>query len=226
MFTYTIENSDFLNNFYSEIKNYIKESYSFSAKFLINPELMDEYNQQEKITLILINKSIFQNLFNMFAQIDNRMIFSALSCLENALYNIRLFKVLKLNRNNLYKYIKNENFDLEKAEEILNKNTDVEKMEEFSLVDFYNDLKNVNRFSDIARIAPAQICDDSLYMGLSNGEKLSSELENAIRGYMVSAYKALNIHNQMFFNGGLDEAFEETDGKLFKLFMEYVRMYI
>ena len=226
MFTYTIENSDFLNNFYVEIKNYIKESYAFSAKFLINPELMDEYNQQEKITLILINKSIFQNLFNMFAQIDNKMIFSALSCLENAVYNIRLFKVLKLNRNNLYKYIKAEDFDLHKAEEVLGRNTDIEKTEEFSLIDFYNELKNLNRFSDIARIAPAQICNDSLYMGLSNGEQLSPELENSVRGYMVSAYKTLNAHNQMFFNGGLDETFEETDGRLFKLFMEYVRSYI
>lgn len=226
MFTYTIENSEFLNDFYKEIKNYIKESYGFSAKFLINPTLMEEYNEQEKITLILINKSIFQNLFNMFTQIDNHMIFSALPCLENAVYNIRLFKVLKLNRNNLYKYIKDEDFDLIKMEEILDKNTDVQNTQEFSLTDFYKEIKKINRFSDITRIAPSQICNGSLYMGMSNGDELSTELENSIRGYMVSAYKSLNIHNQMFFNGGLDENFEETDGRLFKMFMEYVRSYI
>ena len=210
----------------SDIKNYIKESYSFSAKFLINPTLMDQYNEQEKITLILLNKNIFQNLFNVFAQIDNHMIFSALSCLEYAIRSIRLFKVLKLNHNNLYKYIRDEDFNFKKMEEILDRNTDVKKTQEFSLIDFYEEIKMLNEFKDICRIAPEQIFDKNLYMGLSNGNELSEELQNSVRGYMVSAYKALNIHNQMFFNGGLSEQFEETDGRLFKKFMEYVRLYV
>lgn len=226
MFKYTIENADFLNDFYAEIKNYIKDSYGFSAKFLINPTLMEQYNEQEKITLILLNKNIFQNLFNMFAQIDNHMIFSALPCLEYAVRNIRLFKTLKLNHNNLYKYIKNEDFDFKRMEETLDKNTDVEKIQEFSLTDFYEEIKKLNEFKDICRIAPEQIYDKNLYMGLSNGNELSDELQNSIRSYMVSAYKALNIHNQMFFNGGLSEEFEETDGRLFKKFMEYIRLYV
>ena len=226
MFKYTIDNAQFLNEFYADIKTYIKESYSFSAKFLINPTLMEQYNEQEKITLILLNKSIFQNLFNVFAQLDNHMVFSALSCLEYAIYNIRLFKVLKLNHNNLYKYIKDENFDLLKMEQIIENNTDIENKQEFSLQDFHKEIKKLNEFNDICRIAPEQILDGNLYMGLSNGKELSSELQNSIRGYMVSAYKILNIHNQMFFNGGLDESFEETDGRLFKKFMEYVRIYI
>ncbi|MGN0489110.1 MAG: hypothetical protein ACI4HO_07615 [Ruminococcus sp.] len=225
MFTFTIDNSEFLNEFYGDFKEYVKSSYIFSAKFLINPTLMEKYKEQEKLTLILINKSIFQNAFNMLAQLDNNMVFSALSCLENALYNIRLFNVLKANQNNLYKYIKGEDFDLIKCEEIIDRNTNVEKKHEFSVIDFYNEIKSTNRFAEINKIIPSQINDGNIYMGLSNGNQLSDKLQDLIRGYVAATYEALSIHNHMFFNGGIDEEAEESDGKMFKKFMEYVKIY-
>lgn len=225
MFTYTIENNEQLNKFYREFKEYVKSFYNFSAKFLINPTLMEKYKEHEKIALILINKSIFQNYFNMLAQLDNNMYFSALSCLENGLYNIRLFKVLKSNQNNLYKYIKGEDFDLEKCEKVIEKNTDLDDKHEFSIIDFYNEIKSKNRFADMSVIMPPQIANDNLYMGLSNGNILSDELQDNIRKYIAASYEALSIHNHMFFNGGIDSEAEETDGRMFKTFMEYVKHY-
>ena len=225
MFTYTIDNSEQLNNFYKEFKEYVKSFYNYSAQFLINPTLMEKYKEHEKIAFILINKSIFQNYFNMLAQLDNNMYFSALSCLENGLYNIRLFKVLKLNQNNLYKYIKGEDFDLENCEKIIDKNTDLDDKHEFSIIDFYNEIKKNNRFTDMSAIMPAQIADKNLYMGLSNGNVLSDELQNNVRRYIAASYEALSIHNHMFFNGGIDKDAEEADGKMFKTFMEYVKHY-
>ena len=225
MFEFTIENKDFLNDFYREMKEYVKNSYAFTAKFLINPTLMENYKEQEKLALILLNKSIYQNIFNTMCQLDNNMIFSAMSCLENALYNIRLFYVLKLNKNNLYKYMTDEFFDLKKCEDIADKNTDFEEKTDFSIIDFYKDVKRNNRFEDIKAILPLEIVDGNLYMGLSNGNQLSEKLENKVRGYMVSMYRALNLHNQMFFNGGLDPAFEEIEGRIYRKFMDYVRYY-
>ncbi len=225
MFEFTIENKDFLNDFYREMKEYVKNSYAFTAKFLINPTLMENYKEQEKLALILLNKSIYQNIFNTMCQLDNNMIFSAMSCLENALYNIRLFYVLKLNKNNLYKYMTDEFFDLKKCEDIADKNTDFEEKTDFSIIDFYKDVKRNNRFEDIKAILPLEIVDGNLYMGLSNGNQLSEKLENKVRGYMVSMYRALNLHNQMFFNGGLDPEFEEIEGRIYRKFMDYVRYY-
>ncbi len=225
MFTFTIENSELLNDFYQELKNYVRSLYGFTAKFLINPTLMEEYKEQEKLTLILLNKSIYQNIFNMMAQLDNNMFFSSLSCLENALYNIRLFNVLKINKNNLYKYMTDEYFDLKKCEEIIDKNTDIEKRNEFSVRDFYKEVKNTNRFADIKAIMPLQIHNGNLYMGLSNGNELSDKLQDKIRGYIISMYRALSAHNQLFFNGGIDEDAEETEGRIYRKFMEYVRTY-
>ena len=226
MFTFTIEHADFLNEFYADLKEYVKSYYVFTSKFLIDPQLMERYKEQEKLTLILLNKSVYQNVFNFMAQLDNNMVFSALSCLENALHNIRLFNVLKVNYNNLYKYMTDEYFDLVRCEEIIDKNTDVEKKNEFSVKDFYNEIKKTTRFTDIKEIMPLQINDGNLYMGLSNGNELSEKLQDRIRGYVISMYRALSAHNQMFFNGGIDQDTEDLDGKMYRKFMDYVRLYV
>ena len=193
MFTFTIENADFLNDFYKELKKYIRNLYGFTAQYLIDPTIMEDYKEQEKLTLILINKSIYQNIFNMMAQLDNNMVFSSLSCLENALYNIRLYKALKGNRNNLYKYMTDEYFDLKRCEEIAEKNTDFKDKNEFSMVDFYKDIKSENRFT--------------------------------IRRYIISMYRALSSHNELFFNGGIDKDTEEIEGAMYRKFMDYIRLY-
>ena len=226
MFNFTIQNSDFLNDFYAELKEYTKTLYVFTAKYLIDPTLMENYREQEKLTLILINKSIYQNIFNTMAQLDNNMVFSALSCLENALYNIRLFHVLKSNRNNLYKYMTDENFDLLRCEEILEKNTEDIKKNDFSIEYFYSEIKKTNRFTDIKEIMPAQINEGNLYMGLSNGNELSEKLQHKVRGYVVSMYRALSMHNQMFFNGGIDKDTEELEGRVYRKFIEYIKLYV
>ena len=118
-----------------------------------------------------------------------------------------------------------EFFDLKKCEDIADKNTDFEEKTDFSIIDFYKDVKRNNRFEDIKAILPLEIVDGNLYMGLSNGNQLSEKLENKVRGYMVSMYRALNLHNQMFFNGGLDPEFEEIEGRIYRKFMDYVRYY-
>ena len=225
MFTFTIENKDFLNDFYKLFKSYVRSMYGFTAQYLIEPTIMEEHKEQEKLTLIIINKSIYQNIFNMTAQLDNNMIFSALSCLENALYNIRLYKVLKTNRNNLYKYMTDEYFDLRRCEEIVDKNTDIKDKNEFSIKDFYKDMKKTNRFQNIKEILPAQIHEGNLYMGLSNGKEISEELQNKVRGYLISMYRALSAHNELFFNGGIDKDIEEIEGKIYRKFMDYIRLY-
>ncbi len=225
MFMFTIDNKDFLNEFYKDLKNYIRNMYGFTAQYLIEPTIMEEYKEQEKLTLIVLNKSIYQNIFNMLAQLDNNMVFSALSCLENALYNIRLYRVLKTNRNNLYKYMTDEYFDLRRCEEIADKNTDFKDKNEFSIKDFYKEMKKTNRFQNIKEILPSQIHEGNLYMGLSNGKELSEDIQNKIRGYIISMYRALSAHNELFFNGGIDKDIEELEGKMYRKFMDYIKLY-
>jgi hypothetical protein len=118
-----------------------------------------------------------------------------------------------------------EYFDLAKCEEIAEKNTDDKDKSEFSIKDFYKDLKSANRFEDIKTILPLQINDGNLYVGLSNGSELGEKLQDKVRGYIVSMYRALNNHNQMFFNGGIDKNAEELEGQMYRKFMDYVRLY-
>lgn len=118
-----------------------------------------------------------------------------------------------------------EYFDLKKCEEIAEKNTDFKDKNEFSVKDFYNEVKKHNRFDDIKIIMPAQIHEGSLYMGLSNGNELSDKLQDKIRGYIISMYRALSSHNDLFFNGGIDKDAEEIEGSLYRKFMDYIRYY-
>jgi hypothetical protein len=62
-------------------------------------------------------------------------------------------------------------------------------------------------------------------MGLSNGNELSDELQDKVRGYMISMYRALSSHNELFFNGGIDKDIEELEGKIYSKFMDYIRLY-
>jgi hypothetical protein len=62
-------------------------------------------------------------------------------------------------------------------------------------------------------------------MGLSNGNELSPELQDKIRGYVISMYRALSCHNELFFNGGIDKDIEELEGKIYRKFMDYIRLY-
>ena len=118
-----------------------------------------------------------------------------------------------------------EYFDLDKCDEIISKNTDIKDKNEFSVIDFYKDVKSKNRFEDIKTILPLQINDGNLYVGLSNGSELGEKLQDKVRGYIVSMYRALNNHNQMFFNGGIDKNAEELEGQMYRKFMDYVRLY-
>ncbi|MBQ5347159.1 MAG: hypothetical protein IIU39_03810, partial [Ruminococcus sp.] len=69
------------------------------------------------------------------------------------------------------------------------------------------------------------IHEGNLYMGLSNGNELSDKLQDKVRGYIISMYRALSAHNELFFNGGIDKDIEELEGKMYRKFMDYIRLY-
>ena len=118
-----------------------------------------------------------------------------------------------------------EFFDLRRCEEIADKNTDFKDKNEFSVKDFYKETKKLNRFQNIKEILPSQIHEGNLYMGLSNGNELSDKLQDKVRGYIISMYRALSAHNELFFNGGIDKDIEELEGKMYRKFMDYIRLY-
>ena len=227
MFSFTIKNSDFLNEFYSLFKDYLNKSYKYSMTYLSNP-LLSEYNDNERLVLIVLNKSVYQNMLSFLKLNDNNMQFASLSCLENAVNTIRLYNVLVHSDTNLHSFITEDVFSLEECENKISEETKEYKEnfeEEFSLKEFSLALHKLNSFEYKNTVFSSQINDGNIYLGLACSVDLSDSLQDEVRKNLIGAYLSLQKHTKMFFNGGVDESFEETEDKIYQKFLEYIKIY-
>lgn len=226
MFTFTIRNANFLNDFYAKFNQYLNKSYKFSMLYLSNPAFA-EYKDNERLVLLSLNKSVFQNMLSFLKLNDSHMQFSAFTCLETAVNSIRLYKVLVNKPEYMHSFITSEDFSMELAEsEIADKITEYNPNyhEDFSLKEFANALKKINNFVYKTNIT-AQLSEGSVYLGLSCGENLSQSMQDEIRKNLIGAYLSLQIHTKQFFNGGIDEEFEKLEDEINAKFLEYIKLY-
>ena len=205
--------------------DYVNKSYKFTMSYITNPVLAS-YRENERLILIVINKSVYQNLYSFLKLNDSNMQFAAFSCLEGAVNAMRLYHILTVNSNNLYDYITNSDFSLDKCElEILQKKENYDNTEEFSLREFSKGLHKINTFEYKNSSISTQITDNSIYLGLSCGKTVSDELQNEVRKNLVGAYLSLQKHTKMFFNGGIDGELEEIEDSIYAKFLEYVKKF-
>ena len=95
MFEFTIREKDLLNDFLHQLSEYVNRSYKFTMTFLSSPEL-SQLRENERLILIAINKSVYQNLYSFLRLNDSHLQYAAFSCLEKAVYAMRLYRVLAL----------------------------------------------------------------------------------------------------------------------------------
>ncbi len=226
MFTFTIRNANFLNDFYAKFNEYLNKSYKFSMLYLSNPAFA-EYKDNERLVLLAVNKSIFQNMLSFVRLNDSNMQFSAFACLESAVNSIRLYKVLVNKPEYMHDFITKEDFVTEMCEsEIADKITEYNPnyQEDFSLKEFANALKKINGFVYKTNIT-AQLSDGRVYLGISCGDNLSQALQDEVRKNLIGAYLSLQIHTKQFFNGGIDKEFEKLEDEINAKFLEYIKLY-
>lgn len=225
MFEFTIREKNLLNEFLAMFTDYVNKSYKFTMGYIANPVLAS-YRENERLILIVINKSVYQNLYSFLKLNDSNMQFAAFSCLEGAVNAMRLYQVLSVNQNNLHDYITNPDFSLDKCElEILEKKEEYDNSEEFSLREFSKGLHKINTFEYKNSSISTQISDNSIYLGLSCGKTISDELQNEVRKNLVGAYLSLQKHTKMFFNGGIDSELEEIEDNIYAKFLEYIKKF-
>lgn len=225
MFEFTITEADFLNEFKEKIRAYINKSYKYTMSFLASPVVCD-YRDNERLILISVNKSVYQNLYSFMHLNDSHMQYAAFSCLENALYGIRLYYALSTSPDNLSAYISGA-FSLDNVEkEDEQKEPEYSETEEqFSVKAFCDSLHSFNTFALKSPSISSQLHNKNLFLGLSCGKELSDELQNEVRKNLVGAYLSLLKHNKMFFNGGLDEEMEDFEEEIYGMFREYVKKF-
>lgn len=226
MFAYTIREAAFLTSFKEKFSQYINKSYKYTMQFLASP-IVSDYHDNERLILISINKSVYQNLYSFMHLNESNMQYAAFACLENALYAMRLYNVLALNPDYMHTYITSPDFSLEEAEREHDEKQQEysDKTEHFSVKEFYHALHQFNTFVLKSPAISSQLCNKNLYLGLACGQELSDELQNEVRKNMTGAYLSLSKHTKLFFNGGIDEDMENLEDELYEMFTEYVKRF-
>lgn len=223
MFEFTIREKATLNDLLAQFREYVSKSYKFTMTFLSNPTL-SEYRENERLILIALNKSVYQNLYSFLKLNDSHMQYAAFACLESAVYAMRLYYVLSLYPDYRHKFITTPDFSLETAEfEIGEKEEYDPTKEQFSLKEFCTGVHKVNTFELKTASISSQLKDGNIFLGLSCGQELSDELQEEVKKNLIGAYLSLSKHTTLFFNGGLDNELEELEGSLYSKFMEYLK---
>lgn len=226
MFEFTIKEKDFLNDFLDTFKNYVNKAYEFTMKYITNPILAD-FRENERLILIVINKAVFQNMYSFLKLNDSNMQFASFACLENSINSMRLYHVLASNSNYMHEYITKPDFSLEVCEnEIIDSQKEyINDEEEFSLKEFSCGVNMLNTFQLKNSVISSQIINNNMYLGLSCGKIVSDDLQNEVRKNLVGAYLSLQMHNKMFFNGGIDKELEDIEDDIYAKFLEYIKLF-
>lgn len=80
MFEFTIKDKDILNVFLKKFSDFVNRSYKFTMTYLSNPMLAD-FRENERLILISVNKSVYQNMYSFLRLNDSHMQYAAFACL-------------------------------------------------------------------------------------------------------------------------------------------------
>ena len=224
MFEFTINRAGLLNEFLRGFSDYVNKSYKFTMKFLASPERAD-FSENDRLVLIAVNKSVYQNLYSFLRLNDSHMQYAAFACLENAVYAMRLFSVIAPYTEYRYKFLTDLEFSLADCEDELAQDDGEfdENMEHFSLKEFCEGIHRVNTFELKTASISSQLNDGSLYLGLSCGNTLSDELQDEVRKNLIGAFVALTKYAKMFESDGVDKELKELEDSLYSRFLEYLK---
>ena len=224
MFEFTINEAELLNGFLRDFSAYVNKSYKFTMKFLASPERSD-FSENDKLVLISVNKSVYQNLYSFLRLNDSHMQYAAFSCLESAVYAMRLFSVIAPYTEYRYKFLTDPEFSLTECEDELadDEGEYDESVEHFSLKEFCEGIHRVNTFELKTASISSQLNEGSMYLGLSCGNTLSAELQDEVRKNLIGAFVALSKYARMFESDGVDEELKALEDSLYERFLEYLR---
>lgn len=224
MFEFTINEAELLNGFLRDFSAYVNKSYKFTMKFLAGPERSD-FSENDKLVLISLNKSVYQNLYSFLRLNDSHMQYAAFSCLESAVYAMRLFSVIAPYTEYRYKFLTDPEFSLTECEDELadDEGEYDESVEHFSLKEFCEGIHRVNTFELKTASISSQLNDGNIYLGLSCGKTLSAELQDEVRKNLIGAFVALSKYARMFESDGVNEELKALEDGLYERFLEYLR---
>lgn len=115
---FTIEKSDFLNEFYNKLTDYTYETFHEINHSILkdkNNYYSTLFNGDEITGLIMLNKNIFQNMAGFFKLIDYRLPLPAFNSLRAAIECTRLFRLYFLDKDFRQDYLLNRNINFDEV---------------------------------------------------------------------------------------------------------------
>lgn len=107
---FTIENYEFLNNFYNKVKEFCGTSF-VEVTHELNKNGYFNFDKNELLGLILLNKAFFQKTRAYFNLIDSDLPLAAFDCLRSLIEAARLIRLYTQSKDFRQNYINNSNFD-------------------------------------------------------------------------------------------------------------------
>ncbi|MCI5773623.1 MAG: hypothetical protein MR210_03570 [Erysipelotrichaceae bacterium] len=218
-----LEESDFLNDFYDNVKKYIDDTFEeFNSNLKKNREvLLSYFNENEIVGLIILNKITFQLILSFFYLVENNLYVPAFNEQRSALEYLRLcrayildkeFRTLYLSNSNIdYRTVRDDEFMQRKILQRLKKmETDLRNMDKVPLSEvlfnnfYYNRSAFTDMHSELSKfshglncnlIFPIFICERSINMGLYNDNSYTNELY--IKKYLELTFINITKHSNI-----------------------------
>lgn len=220
---FTIKNGEFLDNFFNHLYDYTLISYDNICKLILDDYsnyFSHIFSEKEIMTIIVLNKSYFQNQIAFFELIKMEMTIPAFISLRSAIEALRLFRVYFTDIDFRNKYTENTNFDFtnnfdyysfkqSKVNKVIKQQYDEIKNlneiplssicfnnEYIELSDLHSELSKWAHLLNINMLLSINVNDNKIYMGIE--DKINVTLQNHIKKYLEASYIILFLHETSF----------------------------
>lgn len=247
---FTMENSEFLNNFYDEIYDYAHASFEeINKSFLNNPhENYSMLTNKELVTLIMLNKSFYQEIYGFFLLVDKKILLPAYNNLRSAIEILRLVIVYWSSEEFRKEYINNTNIDFidgndypfmqkkvlkimeEKEKELRNKTvvpfsvisySDMTKGSPIS--NMHSELSKWSHLININLLKINYYNIDRIFLGIEN--EMNDTEQSFLRKYLECLWHILCIYTFSFPPYIFSQKYYEQGSKLDNLYGEFIDIF-
>lgn len=245
--------SEFLNDFYNSMENYMIETYHEINRTILhdNGFYNHTFSRNEITGLILLNKNFFQNLAGFFEMSNMKLSLPAFNALRASIECLRLFRLYFLDAEFRKNYLNNKNVSFDEVRDneftqgkIIKKleNLDVSNIYDKELSELikignhyvtkgsaisriHSELSKWSHSLNINLIALSHIerKEKKIYLGLDDDD--TDIMQSYIAKYLESVYIIHSHHLTLFFGVNFSEEWKEKTKRIKVLYDEYTEKF-
>lgn len=205
--------SEAYSEFFENIEKYYKYSYNKISQAMLQKRniFFWQYSEKEFISLLLLNKVLFQNIKGYFDLINQNLPLPAFSCLRSAVETFRLFRLYYIDETFRKDYVENKNFNFNQAYD--------RKFQQGNIIRKLDELETQLKKEDKIPIG-SPILSNHLFTKGSDMSSLHSELSKWSHGLNINLYLQTMIIDKENIFIGIEDVYSEIMQKYIKRYTE------